>query len=432
MISPKNISSPLKRLIYTNSLAIPFIFFSIYAILGLKHSGEEDSLFYWIVAAISSLAAYVLIFFSLLNRRIINLKELLLYAFPILIVFLFILSGNYRDLAYQSIILFILFVIPAAYIGIELGRERKFNEYINLFYLISLLISAGLFMTIPVAISTPVTELVDQFAGGHYQAMSYFASFAFLITIIYWSFYSGKNSVTKTLFYLLLIFGQIAAIILSGGRGGLVVIAAGGLVLIYLNFTRKMFIPFLSVIILILGYGINELVNYDFGYQDIIGGTDIEGNRALVGASRLVSYIDAGGIDFSQTSNREIYYLDSIRYIQERPLLGYGLFDRIDENPSIFYGRPGFFYPHNLFLEILLHGGIVYLIFWLSILGIFAYKFFKILYYDKSQSMIIAPAVYSFVLLMFSGTYLQEAFFWFTIFYVLSFPTKDLSFSSKK
>ena len=71
------------------------------------------------------------------------------------------------------------------------------------------------------------------------------------------------------------------------------VIAAGGLVLIYLNFTRKMFIPFLSVIILILGYGINELVNYDFGYQDIIGGTDIEGNRAFVGASRLVSYIDA-------------------------------------------------------------------------------------------------------------------------------------------
>ena len=89
MISPKNISSPLKRLIYTNSLAIPFIFFSIYAIFGLKHSGEEDSIFYWIVAAISSLAAYVFIFFSLLNRKIINLKELLLYAFPISIVFLF-------------------------------------------------------------------------------------------------------------------------------------------------------------------------------------------------------------------------------------------------------------------------------------------------------------------------------------------------------
>ena len=226
------------------------------------------------------MAAYVFIFFSLLNRKIINLKELLLYAFPISIVFLFILSGNYRDLAYQSIILFVLFVIPAAYIGIELGRERKFNEYINLFYFVSLLISAGLFMTIPVAISTPVTELVDQFAGGHYQAMSYFASFAFLITIIYWSFYSGKNSVTKTLFYLLLIFGQIAAIILSGGRGGLVVIAAGGLVLIY---TRKMFIPFLSVIILILGYGINELVNYDFGYRDIIGGTDIEATELLLG-----------------------------------------------------------------------------------------------------------------------------------------------------
>ena len=209
------------------------------------------------------------------------------------------------------------------------------------------------------------------------------------------------------------------------------VIAAGGLVLIYLNFTRKMFIPFLSVIILILGYGINELVNYDFGYQDIIGGTDIEGNRAFVGASRLVSYIDAGGIDFSQTSNREIYFLDSIRYIQERPLLGYGLFDRIDENPSVFYGRPGFFYPHNLFRNIITWWNCLPY-FWLSILGIFAYKFFKILYYDKSQSIIIAPAVYSFVLLMFSGTYLQEAFFWFTIFYVLSFPTKDLSFSSKK
>ena len=79
-------------------------------------------------------------------------------------------------------------------------------------------------------------------------------------------------------------------------------------------------------------------------------------------------------------------------------------------------------------LEILLHGGIVYLIFWLSILGIFSHSLR--FYYDKSQSAIIL-FVYSFVLLMFSGTYLQEAFFGLQ-FLCISFPTKDLSFSSKK
>ena len=128
MISPKNISSPLKRLIYTNSLAIPFIFFNI---CNFRFKTLRRRRFSFLLDSscnffFGCLRIYL---FSLLNRKIINLKELLLYAFPISIVFLFILSGNYRDLAYQSIILFVLFVIPAAYIGIELGRERKFNEY---------------------------------------------------------------------------------------------------------------------------------------------------------------------------------------------------------------------------------------------------------------------------------------------------------------
>ncbi len=323
-------------------------------------------------------------------------------------------------------------VIPAAYIGIELGRDRKLDQYINFFFFVSLLITIGIIATIPAIVLTPVTDLIDTFAGGHYQALSYFASLAFLITIIYWSFYAGKNSLLKSLFFLAIIFSQISAIILSGGRGGLVVIAFGGILLIYLNFSKKMFVPFLFIVGVILSVGIFQLVNYDFGYQDKIGNTDIEGERAFVGASRLVSYIDSGGINFNQTSNRDIYYSTAIEYIQMKPILGYGIFNRIDESPDVYYGVPGFFYPHNLFLEFLIHGGVIYLSFWLFILSIFTFKFFKILYYDKSQSIIIAPAVYSFTQLMFSGTYLQEPFFWFSVFYVLSFPTYDYKDSTGK
>jgi oligosaccharide repeat unit polymerase len=311
-------------------------------------------------------------------------------------------------------------VIPASYIGIELGRNQLINQYAKPLFIISLIISFGIFITIPTLISTDLHDLVDVFAGGHYQALSYFAGLAFLITSIYYSFYIDKPSFFITLFFLCLILGQIVTIILSGGRGGLVVVFGGLLSIVYLKSRKGSFIPYTFGIGVFLYLFLLIFLSFDFG----------QGDRVVKGAMRLVSYIDSGGINFSQGSNRDIFYGQAIEYIKASPVYGYGPFTIYDHSPKPYFGLPGFYYPHNLFLEILIHGGILYLFIWLIILSIFFMKLSKIISIDKTQVIILAPFLYSFIQLMFSGTYLQEPLFWFSICYVLATPMN--SFQKEK
>ena len=315
-------------------------------------------------------------------------------------------------LAFQTIILYILFVIPASYIGIELGRNQSINQYAKAIFIVGIIISFGIFMTFPALIATDLIDLVDIFAGGHYQALSYFAGLAFLITTIYFSFYIEKYSLFIVIFFLTLSLGQIGTIVLSGGRGGLVVVVGGILSIVYLKSSKGRFIPYMFVISFSLYILITILLSFDFDQND----------RIIKGALRLVSYIDSGGINFNNSSNRDIFYGQAIEYIKESPVYGHGLFTIYDNSPPPYFGLPGFYYPHNFFLEILIHGGILYLFLWLFILGHFFIKLNKIISKDKTQVIILAPFLYAFIQLLFSGTYLQEALFWFSICYVFSFP----------
>src|SRR5690606_30091320 len=69
--------------------------------------------------------------------------------------------------------------------------------------------------------------------------------------------------------------------------------------------------------------------------------------------SRVFSYISSEGIEWDSTSGRNDLYEKAIEYISKSPIIGYGVFGMFSE-----FG----FYPHNLILEVLLQGGLVYLI----------------------------------------------------------------------
>ena len=43
-----------KKIIYLSALTIPFWFFSVFSLLGLKYLGNEESNLYWVVAALVS------------------------------------------------------------------------------------------------------------------------------------------------------------------------------------------------------------------------------------------------------------------------------------------------------------------------------------------------------------------------------------------
>ena len=126
---------------------------------------------------------------------------------------------------------------------------------------------------------------------------------------------------------------------------------------------------------------------------------------------------------YDRTSGRNYVYQDAIKAIENNPL-GYGMFSYEKQLPE----QP---YPHNLFLEWAMQWGVLYAIFQiLFILLLFIY-FRRWLLRDESLIILVPIIVYQFTLLLFSGSYMQEPLYWFSIAFLLSFNTKK-NFVCKK
>ena len=117
----------------------------------------------------------------------------------------------------------------------------------------------------------------------------------------------------------------------------------------------------------------------------------------------------------SRTSGRDIVYATILKSISKRPIFGYGIFN---SNASE-HGA------HNIFLELLLQGGIIYLLFWIIVFYLFVRRLLLIIKYDNSNLILIPLSVYPFTLLLFSGSYLEQPLFWFVIAYVFNYSQKQ-------
>lgn len=100
-------------------------------------------------------------------------------------------------------------------------------------------------------------------------------------------------------------------------------------------------------------------------------------------------------------------YLDAFSYIGERPLLGYGF-----GSSERLFGN----HPHNLFLEIMTHGGVVLLLVFVPLLILFARSFWRMARLsDTSRHTVSFAAVAVFFFLQwnvsfpFSGAYIPIA-----------------------
>ena len=128
------------------------------------------------------------------------------------------------------------------------------------------------------------------------------------------------------------------------------------------------------------------------------------------GYERTFSYIGEDSINWDATSNRDVLYKEVIQYIKEKPLLGYGLFSYFS-----YVGN-----PHNIILEVLLSGGLIYFIVFIIITFILIKKYLRILKKNSDMIMIGVIGVFPFTMLLFSGSYLTSPEIWFFLGFVLS------------
>lgn len=401
-LSYLSIYEKFRVIVYVNLLTIQISFFSVLAILGISYGGSGESSLYRLTLLISSVLAYFFLFLDLffLNRN--SRRTIYLLSLPFLVLFTFLVSGVFSEFNIQTISIFFLLVVPSMLIAYVLGNRKEIIILRKGLVFVSIIVVVGILRTLNALILADHDAMFTIFGGGQYQALSYFCSFSFSVLLADFYFFQKRVSSLTQFLYLFMLFVLMLGVVLSGGRGGAVVVIVSTLVFSILKYGYR------STVFMIFGlvFGIiillSQLQGFDF-YDRILGG-----------GTRLFSYISNSGLDLSQTSNRDLVWEHSLKHIQESWVYGYGPFSY----EKIF--GPGF-YPHNLFLDFLIHGGVIYVFFWLVILISFFKKLVRIINNDLSSFIFLVPFFYSFIMLMFSATYIQEGFFWFSIIYIFSY-----------
>lgn len=383
------------------------VFFVINHILGKNYEGSETTSIYIIINTISFIYVLFLFVFDLLKTKRVNRSIAVVIILNILVtVFFFynyIREVDNMDIITKRFIEFSMWSFPAtlmAYLTIK--NQYRYNSGVVL----KVLYWFGIILTLPSVLIINQTLVLGQRAsigGDTYQSAGYILvlGMGMMLSKLTVGTKNKKHNIFKYI-YILVVF---IAILSTGSRGPAV---AGIIMLIYffiktVNINKLVIYFFISIIV---GMLINPLFDNPFFLKNI---------------SRTFAFIGENGINWSGTSGRDILYINAIKQFQHKPIIGHGFFGYI----SVFMnGR----YPHNLFLEILLQGGILMLTMAIFILILLVYKIMKIKkHIEPIYFVLIYLCIYQCSLLMFSGTYITQGLFWYLVLYLMLTNTKSWS-----
>ena len=128
----------------------------------------------------------------------------------------------------------------------------------------------------------------------------------------------------------------------------------------------------------------------------------------MYGLLRLINSLERAEVGKDISSGRMELYKDAVEVIFNNPF-GIGIFGYLKEIKYAFLG----YYPHNIFLEIGMHWGILGLVIFI----IFLFKLLKKIANTQEKSykiFLILLALFNLRLLL-SDTYISYSFFWLLI-----------------
>lgn len=405
----------MEKFVYALSLLSPFLYPSLMSLMGNNEVYEVDEhntkMIVFIALTGFCAVAYTLNRFRSYFRRV----HPFFYFLPLILTVVFLvedlfMSGAVHDRAYKAFIIFWAYSAPASFIGANLAYKDCLGDVFKYIHLITVFISLGVIVSIPKSLSAGQVVL----GGTQYQEISYISAFCagvLLFTVLFkpnyiFSFFQNKSF---RLFEIALLILVALNVFLSGGRGGALLLIVN-VILLFFVYIKKNSLISKGVLTFVVG----ALLVIPIG-ASIINNNEELSTLFEYGVDRAFSYVsDSGGLDMTQTSNRDIHYKWAIERIRENPF-GYGFFRS--------YGL--FVYPHNFFLEILLDGGIAYFTFWLFLILFFFVKLYKLLKNNSNLWCLIPLLSYPVVLLTFSSTYKHNCMFWFCLSYVLSYILKN-------
>lgn len=393
----------VKYYIFTVELFCSQIFSALMGVLGREFSGSEgDSSYIFFCMFFTSLSIFIIIHDFIREQIKFTKIELLLLSSPFFIIYLFILEQPIEEQATNMFMQYLLWCVPAITIGIYIGKKNSIKDLVIPLTVCAILLILGLSKA---WLGNLGGFLVRRSTSGEsYQAASYSAAISFSILLFLFLFKKLIPPIVAKyrLFFLPLMFLCLIIIFLTGGRGGMVLVIVTTFVFLIL-YQKKNNIAFKTKVKIILSLLISIFILITY----------IHSNPILNETSqRVFSYISTEGVDMSQTSHRDEAYSKALKNINHSPVVGYGFFKYFDTNKN---------YPHNIILEFLLQGGVIYLFLILLFSILYFRKLNIMIHHSLQNSIILIFLLYTLVKVMFSGSYISTGTFWFSISYVISY-----------
>lgn len=391
-------------LLYLLVLFITEIYYTSVALWNLNYS---SSLYRGLCLLIAVIVICVYLFDIVKNGMCkYELLMILIISFiPVLSVLTISIFGEANSVAVNTIQNFIVRCVPAFLMGLHIAKKDGINLIIKWVDPLVIYLNVCIIKVIlSESFITTVGRRVE-FRGTNYQEFSYLCTLAlglnlFMLFYNKNSFKIFDNKLYKVIRYLYL-FLQIFGIIYGTGRGAFVLMLvyicyAPYLLFVYHKLNPKTLIIFVASTMLGIGFFTvaSNISQFQYGL-----------NKSL----SLMA--PGGGINWGETSGRLPIYQTSIDRFVESPLFGHGV-------DSIFYLSHTGYYSHNIYLDLLVEGGLIYLLIFSYILIKTIYLLYKYVKKDIINNFVCICFLYSFVMLNFSGSYLKEACLWFTIAFV--------------
>lgn len=389
----------IKYCIFVCSLVAELLFFGVASIIGYTFEGSESSPIYKIFMSLIGGFVIGVVWLEILRGRIKTSSCFwcFMVAIPWFVAASYYLeTGSYilnMELLRKNILYMICFSYTACCAGIYIAHHNLKN-FIKYFDVVMVILTISL----TYATAASITG-ISNVGGASYQVMSYMAGFTFCLNLcmilwgdVYERFPFFKGERWNTIAYCMLV-AQLLACLVSGGRGGFVLLVSGA---VYMLYRSKKIGRLLVLSILAL---VTILIAGSFSDSDLFA-------KLQNSTARTFNYLNADSDDVMQLSGRSGIFEHTIKVIVADNYMGRGLFRSIHE-----------IYPHNFFLEITEQGGVLYLLFWIVMLVVLVRKIDTMI--DQEHLYILLPiAIYPAVFLMFSGTYTITSLFWFVICYV--------------
>lgn len=387
------------------SLAVSSIQFLLFSLFGIDYDPEKGG---GLVAILNVSFFCICVGWVWWHELTQKAKHYIFW--PYLLVVFIILSFLFESAIFPDLTLecfagkqftfFGVMSVPAIFLATYAYRHEAYDMIARNMDIIMLISSLALILNIPTMLSVSAFQTIGG-AGGH-QDISYSAAWCLCINLTNILSDNKENRFrifnTKSfrIVFLCLLPIQAMICILGGGRGGGVLMIVGFVIALYV-YGRQHFWRTISLAILaIAAFAVIAISSGQFSD----------------GFGRTFDYLTGNGIDLEQNMSdveRTQLRERSYQIISENPIIGYGLWNGL---------KVAGFYMHNVFLDVLISGGVVYLMIFIFFIRRVALSIGRMIK-EKRYCTMLPIALFPATMLLFSGFYMVSSLFWFSVVYAL-------------